>query len=351
MNIDKVYGTIDEAMLLPKIIEIAPNLYAACFFLMKLLPAKYILDRARREGTLKSGDVVIESTSGTFGLALAILCNRFGYKLILVSDPVVDASLKRRMEDLGAVVDIVDKPEKIGGIQGARLNRLQKYKDLHPNHFWPAQYSNPNNPSAYAVFAEQLMSLIGPIDCLVGTVGSGGSMCGSTRYLRNINSELYTIGIDTHNSVLFGRPDGTRTVRGLGNSLLPKNLDHRVFDEIHWLNATECFMATRFLHKNHGLFMGPTSGAAYHVAKEYHNRNPQEKVVFICADEGYRYLDTVYSNEWLIENKMYSESITAIPDKVSGPSQATESWSYVQWSRRTLEEVVVDKTLEAAVCT
>ena len=98
--------------------------------------------------------------------------------LTLVSDPAIDAPLKRRLEDLGATVHIVSKAGASGGYQQARLAVLESILQENPGSFCPRQYSNPHNPGSYAPCAEQLAHAAGPIDCLIGTVGSGGSMCG-----------------------------------------------------------------------------------------------------------------------------------------------------------------------------
>ena len=153
--------TITRALELPRIVHLGPNLYGAAFSLMKLLPARHILDRARDDGLLEPGTVVIESTSGTFGLALAMECRLRGRPLILVSDPAVDPALRRRMRDLGAAVDIVAEPADVGGYQRARLDRLAELCSRHPRHFLPAQYSNPDNPGAYALLADGYMDACG----------------------------------------------------------------------------------------------------------------------------------------------------------------------------------------------
>src|SRR5215216_1222208 len=121
MRINQVACSVAEAHELPRLIQLSENLFAASFFLMKLLPANFILKRARDAGLIQPGSTIIETTSGTFGLALAIHCALNGYRLILVSDPVVDESLKRQMEELGAQVDIVAEPAPEGGFQRARL--------------------------------------------------------------------------------------------------------------------------------------------------------------------------------------------------------------------------------------
>jgi S-sulfo-L-cysteine synthase (3-phospho-L-serine-dependent) len=334
------YLNASDAFELPKIVRIGNNLYASFFFLMKLMPAKFILDRARAAKIIKPGSVIIETTSGTFGLALAILCAERGYRLILVSDPAIDDALKRRMEDLGARVEIVTEPAAAGGFQRARLDRMAELQVENPGHFWPSQYDNPHNPDAYAPLVETVLECIGQFDCLVGTVGSGGSMCGASNYARTIFPGLYSVGVDTFGSVLFGQRDTKRQLRGLGNSLLPKNLDHRVFDEVHWVSARSAFKSTRFLHREHALFAGATSGAAFMVGRWVASQNPDKTVVCLLPDEGYRYLDTVYHDEWLRKNVDWTGRLADSPETVDDPRVARPDWARLAWGRRTLNQVL-----------
>jgi cysteine synthase A len=343
IKIREVSPTIAESMLLPDIVKLDKNLYGVVFVVMKLLPAYFILEQARNAQLIEPGSVVIETSSGTFGLALAILCNLYKYRLILVSDPAIEPPLQRRLEDLGAIVDIVSEPAAVGGFQGARLQRMAQRQAEYPIHFWPAQYSNPHNPGSYAYLAELLAETIGRIDCIVGSVGSGGSMCGSTSYLRLLFPHMHSLGVDTHGSVLFGHPDQKkRLLRGLGNSLMPKNLDHTTFDEIHWVNAAEAFAATRALHRQHAVFMGPTSGAAYMVAKWWAEKNPAANVVVLFPDEGYRYQDTVYNDDWLKANNVLlsSQQMTKVPTLYDHPLSTGNTWARVNWQRRSYEQVM-----------
>ena len=337
--IRKHHNSVCDAYELPKLIRLGENFYGASFFLMKLLPARFMLDRAREAGLINRGSLIIETTSGTFGLGLAIVCALHGYRLILVSDPVIDVHLKRRLEDLGACVEIVKESASVGGYQRARLDRMAKLQEQHPNNYWPSQYHNPHNSESYAPLAELLTESIGQIDCLVGTVGSGGSMCGTSFYLRQIFSHMQAIGIDTQGSILFGQPDKERVLRGLGNSLMPKNLDHSTFDQVHWISAAEAFHATRLLHRKHGLYMGGTSGAAYLVAQRWAKLNPRASVVCLLPDEGYRYSDTIYCDEWLAANKLVLSNVQD-PVLVEHPLDVGSQWSYMKWGRRTYEEVV-----------
>jgi cysteine synthase A len=324
----------------PKLVTLEPNLTAAVFSFMKIFPAEMCLRRAREEGWAQPETLVVETSSGNMALGLALVCNLSGHKLTIVSDYSCDGFLRRRLEDLGTRVEIVPGPSARGGYQQARLDRLAEICAETPSHFWINQYDNPGNPGAYGFFAAQLIENLGQIDCLVASVGSGGSACGTSAYLRELFPEMRTIGVDTFGSVLFGQPDRVRKLRGLGNSVLPKNLDHRTFDEVHWVTAAEAYKATRLLHQWTTLFCGGTSGAAWLVARHWARKNPKAKVVCIFPDDGYRYVDSIYSDEYLWKENLWLPELPETPIEVTRPADAGPSWSFMQWGRRAYSEIV-----------
>ncbi|MDX6705395.1 MAG: cysteine synthase [Solirubrobacteraceae bacterium] len=328
-----------EALELPRIMRLGASVYGAAFSLMKLLPARFIIEEAERSGEIEPGCRVIETSSGTFGLGLAMICRSRGYDLSIVGDPVIDAVLRRRLRLLGADVTIVSGAAARGGVQQARLDRVERLCARHPRHFVPRQYDNPSNARAYGRVAELLQDTIGDVDCLVATVGSGGSSCGTASALREQFPQMRLIGVDTPGSVLFGTPDGPRLLRGLGSSIHPGNVDHRLFDEVHWLGAAEAFFMTRTLYRDHSLFMGPTSGAAYLVARWWAERNPGARVVAIMPDEGYRYERTVYDERWLSRVGALRTDPPAAPVDVEHPLAVRDGWSRLAWDRRSLVEV------------
>jgi cysteine synthase A len=336
----RIEQSIIGAELMPEVIKLSDNLYAACFFVMKLLPAYHILERAAQQGIIGPGSIILESTSGSFGLALAIVCRLQGYNFIMVSDPVIDERLLHRLTDLGVKVEIVREPASKGGFQMARLARLKQLSAQYPGAYWPSQYDNPQNSEAYEPLARYLVDLIGEVDCLVGAVGSGGSMCGTGQALRAISKQVEVIGVDTFGSVLFGLEDTKRIFRGLGNSIMPKILDHSSFDQIHWVTAAEGFHATRVLHSSTALFRGPTSGAAFLAAQWWAKHNPEAKVVVLFPDEGYRYQDEVYNDDWLTAQGLLPHEVPNGPRLVAHPTMAGPNWSYINWNRRTLEQVL-----------
>ncbi|MFC3965636.1 pyridoxal-phosphate dependent enzyme [Nocardia jiangsuensis] len=333
------FEEIVEATVRPHVVRLSDNLYGAVFTLMKMVPARHILRNAMQRGELGPETLIVETTSGTFGLALAMQAALLGRRLVLVSDPVIDENLARRLTDLGAEVEIVRHLAATGGYQGARLERVAEIRAREPDTFCPEQYSNPDNPRSYALVAETLSEALGQIDVLVGPVGSGGSMCGTSSFLRSVNPDMCAVGVDTHRSVLFGHEDGPRPLRGLGNSLLPPNLDHTAFDEIHWCTEGEAYASTRRLHRRHAVFQGPTSGAAFRVAEHVAAREPEAKVVVMLPDQGYRYQATVYNDEWLAQRGHSPNPVSTPPVELTHPAIEPRRWSYFAWRRRTFQEV------------
>lgn len=330
------------ADLLPHVVRLGPDLWGASFKLMKMVPAHHILDVALASGEIGPETMIVESTSGTYGLALAVKAALIRRPLTLVTDPAMDERLCRRVEDLGASVEICHTPSQWGEFQTVRLTRLAELREKHPDHFWPRQYDNPLNPASYSVVAEHLHSRLGGLDALIGPVGSGGSMCGTTAGLRRYNPELRAIAVDTPGSVLFGQPDKKRELRGLGNSVLPGILDHTVFDEVHWCPPGEAYRETRAMHRSLGLFHGPTSGAAVAVARWWSARNPGARAVVMLPDHGERYLDTVYDDRWLDAAPARREG--GEPREVPGPT-GEPTWTWMQWGRRRLLDVVAEPVL------
>ncbi|MDG4862759.1 PLP-dependent cysteine synthase family protein [Streptomyces sp. T-3] len=336
---NEVYPSVVEATELPRIIRVTDNLYAAAFSLMKLLPARFIIDRAEAAGVLAPGTPVIETSSGTFGLGLALVCRLRGHPLTIVGDSAIDDDLRNRLELLGAQVEIVEDRGAPGGIQAARLARVAELQREHPDSFVPGQYDNPANPAAYAVVGDLIARTLGSVDCLVGPVGSGGSTGGLAASLRLRNPALHLVGVDTHGSIIFGPAEGHRVLRGLGSSIIPGNVEHTAYDEVHWVTPAEAFHATHELYRGHGLFMGPTSGASYQVASWWAEHNPYSTTLMVLPDEGYRYQSTVYSSNWLEQTGVLPAPNTAGPRLVDHPGEAGDSWSRLIWARRGYESV------------
>ncbi|ALC56831.1 cysteine synthase family protein [Burkholderia pseudomallei] len=336
----KIRETVSGAMAEPRIVQLAPNLYAVALEVMKIIPAKHIIEQALRDGRIDRDTLVVESSSGNFALGLAVVCREQGLKLRIVGDPAIDPKLRGMLHNLGAEVDIIEKPDALGAYQRLRLARVAQLLGAHPNAFWVQQYDNPGNPDAYRPLAERLLDEMGPAFDLVACVGSGGSSVGLATHLRRHSEQVRVTGVDTFNSVLFGLPDGKRTLRGLGNSIMPKILDHTQFDEIHWLASPQANLAAIELHARHGLFCGPTSGAAYRIASHQAARQPARKTLFVAPDTGYRYQDTIFDARWLKANGEIAGAPCTAPHRVERLDQVdpAREWACFGWGRKSLAE-------------
>lgn len=335
-----IYRSCSESMVMPRLIEIKKNLFMAAFDLMKLIPARFIIDKALQEGKINHRYPIVETSSGTFAFGIALICVERGLTFHVFSDSAIDDVQKNLLLNLKGKVEIVCTSNSSINPQNIRLENLKNFLNQNAECFWPNQYDNPDNQNSYEEFSNLLLNTLGKDFILVGPVGSGGSTCGTIKFLRKKNPEILLVGVDTFGSVLFGCKNSFRLLRGLGNSLMPKNLDHSSFDEIHWISASEAFKSTRNFYSKKGFYIGPTTGAAYQVANWIAQNNLHKKVVFISPDKGHRYQDTVYNDTWLKKHDILMDQNESKPKKISVPPTDEGNWSYMAWARRTYSAVM-----------
>lgn len=309
-------------------------------FAMKDRVARRTLLEARRVGALRPGAPIVESSSGTMALGVALVGRALGHPVHIVTDPRIDSTTLAKLRALGCEVHIVSAMSA-NGWQSARLERLAALLADSPDAFWPRQYSNPDNPGAYRELALELLTDLGRVDVLVGSVGSGGSLTGTARALRQKMPNLHVVGVDCVGSLLFDQPDEpTRLQSGLGNSLMPPNLDRRAIDEVHWLNDHEAFAATRALAAEQQIFAGNTSGSVYRVLTDVAARAPAgTRIVGILPDRGDRYTDTVYSDQH------WSEHNLAALELATSPEQVEYGTPVRRWSRAVMRVPKLARTL------
>lgn len=333
----------------PALVELQSNLFALQFDLMKIVPARFILETALRTGELQPGGLVVESSSGTFALGLAIVCANLGLRLSLVTGQL-EESLEWRLRHLGASIEkVFSGSGYMGGIQQKRLDRLKEVMATVPGSYWPHQYDNPLHPLAYGELAEATAQSLGRVDFLVASVGSGGSICGFARVLRKHHPELRVIAVDHNLSVLFGptSADATPLCRecyepllGMGSDIVIPNVDHTQCDEVHWVPVAPMIQAVHRIHNRYGLLLGPTAGAAYAVADWIAQAQPDARVLTIFPDHGIRYMRTVYNAEWLNARAEEFQRTWAQPVEVDSPTKVGRDWARFAWGRRSYEEVL-----------
>ncbi|WP_309893124.1 cysteine synthase family protein [Archangium sp.] len=295
---------------------------------MKDRVAKQVILEAKRTGLLKDGAPIIESSSGTMALGLALVGTYLGHEVHIVTDARTDPMTLAKLRALGCTLEVVTQMTHLGW-QSARLDRLAELLAANPDAFCPRQYENPDNPLAYEALAEELMEDLGNVDILVGSVGSGGSLCGSARALKRMNKNVRVVAVDAVGSVIFDQPDvPNRLQGGHGNSVVPRNVDLRVIDEIHWLSDDECFAATLELAKHEKIFAGNSSGAVYGVARWLSSRvAPETKIVAILPDRGDRYFHSVYNEEFRRQKGVNSGELKTEP-KLVPYGTPVKIWSY-----------------------
>ena len=297
---------------------------------MKDRVALEIVERAEAAGELRPGGTIVESSSGTMAEGLARVGALKGYRVIIVTDPRIDQLTRAKLEALGATLEIVETYAASGGWQRSRLECLRDVLAANPDAVWTRQYDSPGNAGAYErSLALELLEALGPgLGALVGTVGSGGSLCGTARALRREISDLRVIAVDAIGSALFHQPDRRRLQSGHGNSIVPGNIDYAIFDEVHWVADAEAFSACRELARREGIFAGGSSGAAYTVASWMAEQLAEDRdVVVIFPDRGDRYFASVYSDRWFEEQGLADRPAAARPETIRYGRDVAERWS------------------------
>jgi cysteine synthase len=296
---------------------------------MKDRVARQTIMHARRTGELTPGAPIVESSSGTMALGVALVGTSLGHPVHIVTDPRIDPMTSAKLRALGVHLHVVEKMTG-NGWQSARLELLAELMAGLPGSFCPQQYRNPQNPAAYGTLAAELLAdNDGHIDVLVGAVGSGGSLCGTARALREHLPHLRVIGVDSVGSVLFDQPDRPgRLQSGLGNSLIPRNLDRGQINEVHWLNDREAFEGATRLATEQSIFGGNTSGSVYRVLSWLTGGlNPGTSVVGILPDRGDRYHSTVYSPDYWQQHALDRMGSRPEPSLVEYGT-VVRDWSY-----------------------
>ena len=292
--------------------------------------ALYMIRRARERGELAPGNRIIESTSGTLGLGLALAGITYGHPVTVVTDPGMEPLMQRMLRAYGATLDLVEQPCAVGGWQEARRRRVQELLAAQPGDYCPDQYHNPDNVAAYAPLADELVAQLGHIDTLVCSVGTGGHSAGVSRVLRSAFPELRVVGVDTVGSTIFGQPARPRLMRGLGSSIYPRNVDYSTFDEVHWVAPGEAVWTCRTLasgsYATGGWSVGAVGLVADWVAR---TSRPDARTVAIFPDGPQRYFDTVYNDEFCRAHGLLDQHPAERPDELAWCGERTVT----RWSR------------------
>ncbi|MGD9093965.1 MAG: cysteine synthase A [Anaerolineales bacterium] len=277
--------------------RIAPKqqIYAKCEFMnplsLKDRPVLQIIEDAEQEGRLKPGDTLIEATSGNTGMAIAYLAAIKGYRAILVMSEIQSLERRQVLKAFGAELILTPASE---GTAGAR-RKLKELMVEHPHYFYVGQHVNPSNPKAHyrTTGPEIWKDTDGQVDILIAALGTGGTICGAGRYLKETKPEVKLIAVEPAESPYISRGIfRPHRMMGTAPGFVPETLNRQIIDEITLVSEEDAFSKCRQIARLEGLLVGITSGAVTHAALQVADipENDGKLIVVVFPDTGQRYL-------------------------------------------------------------
>ncbi len=274
--------------------------------------ALHIIEQAEKRGDLKPGGTIIEGTSGNTGAGLAMVAALKGYKCIFVLPDKQSEEKRAALRAWGARVVVTPtnvEPED----PRSYYSVARRLVDETPNSFYSNQYHNPDNPDAHYLTTgpELYAQLDGKLDVLVGGLGTGGTITGCGRYLKEKNPDCTIVGVDPVGSLYYDyfhtgqlTQPHTYVLEGIGEDFLPSTMDFKPVDDVVRVNDRECFQMTRRLVREEGLYVGGSCGAAVAGALKYLRKNDREGLVAVVLlpDGASKYLSKIFNDAWMREN-------------------------------------------------
>lgn len=252
-----------------------------------------MIENAEKKGLLSSDSVIIEPTSGNTGIGLCAVCASRGYKVILTMPETMSIERQKLLLAYGAEIVLT---EGSLGMSGA-VKKAEELAKEYKNSFIPSQFENPSNPDAhYSTTGPEIFEdTDGKVDILVACVGTGGTLSGTGKYLKEKNPDTKIVAVEPHDSPLLSKGvAGPHKIQGIGANFVPENLDKTIYDEIITVTTEEAYSSCRLLGKKAGVLVGISSGAAMAAAEKL-AKLPENKgkiIVVIFPDTGERYLST-----------------------------------------------------------
>ena len=287
-----------ELIKIEKKYDLKAKLYAKVEFFnpggsVKDRVAKAMLEEAEEKGILNKDSVIIEPTSGNTGIGLALMAVARGYRCIIVMPDTMSMERRMLMQAYGAEL-VLSEGSK--GMTGA-IAKAEELAGEIPNSFIPGQFDNPANARAHYVTTgpEIYEDLEGKIDIFVAGVGTGGTITGTGRYLKEQIPEMKVVAVEPENSaVLSGKSAGAHMIQGIGAGFIPKVLDVSVYDEIMPVSNEDAYLYGKMIGRTEGILVGISAGAALGAAIELAKKeeNAGKNIVVLLPDTGERYLST-----------------------------------------------------------
>lgn len=248
-----------------------------------------IIEDAERKGILKPGATIIEPTSGNTGIGLAFIARLKGYKVILTMPSSMSEERIKVLKAYGAEVVLTDAAL---GMQGS-LDKADEILKQTPGAIIAGQFTNPANVNAHykTTGPEIWEDMDGNIDVFIASVGTGGTLTGTAKYLKEKNKDIKIVAVEPAESPLISKGiAGQHGIQGIGANFIPEILDRNIIDEVYTVTTDEAYQSSREVAQKEGLLVGISSGSVIAAAKHYAKNN--KKVVIILPDSGERYLST-----------------------------------------------------------
>ncbi len=270
---------------------------------VKLKSALGMVEDAESRGVLWPGGRIVESSSGSLGIALAVIAAARGYHFTCVTDPNISPQSLALVRALGAEVVQVTRRDHNGGYLGTRIAHIHRMIEADPGLVWLNQYANPANAQAHARrTATSILKNIGHVDVLVVGAGTTGTLMGCTRHFRAFSPWTRIVAVDTTGSVTFGGPPGLRHIPGLGTSRRPELCRPDQVDEVVLVDEPDAVRMCRRLARGHGLPVGGSTGSVLAALESMADRIPAgSRVVAVSPDMGDRYVKTIYDDMWVAD--------------------------------------------------
>lgn len=263
-----------------------------------------MIERAERLGLLKPGDTIVEPTSGNTGVGLAMVAALKGYRLIAV---MADKQSKEKQDLLRAYgAEVVVCPTDVAPEDPASYYSVAEELASRPGHYRPDQYSNPANPEAqYRTTGPEIWEqTAGEVGVLVAGVGTGGTITGVGRYLKEQNPHVRVVGVDPEGSIYTAASEDQVTsylIEGVGEDFWPEAFDPNIVDEYEMVGDREAFLMARRVVHDEGILVGGSGGMALVGALRTAERYPDDLVVVILPDGGRNYLGKIFNDDWMRE--------------------------------------------------
>jgi cysteine synthase A len=267
-------------------------------------PARYIIERGIRDGTIAPGATIVESSSGNFGIALAMAARIYELDFICVVDPRIAPLNLRILAQLGARIEMVTEPDPYGGYLHTRLARVHELVREISGAYWIDQYANELNARChYDGIGTEIVEALGErVDVFVAAVSTTATLLGAGRRLRDEWPDVRVVAVDAQGSVIFGGQPSRRDLPGIGSSRRPELLAEEEVDDVIYVDDHDSALGCRDLLLGEGILAGGSSGAVIAAVRRLVPHLPRDsRVVAVLPDRGERYMDLVYDDDWVAE--------------------------------------------------